>query len=69
MGSLLVAALAAALAVKPGGIPRVPVASKRGRQMVHAKGAVQRDTPPALLAEQRAWNQQIEAKRKARGKQ
>jgi len=43
-----------------------PVESKAGRRMVHAKGAVINPGPPALSAEQRAWNFQVEAKRKAR---
>jgi len=50
------------------GVHRIPAGSKRARQMVHAKGAVQRDTLPALSPEQRNWNAQVEAKRKAKGK-
>lgn len=43
--------------------------AKRARQMVHARGAHEtHGMPPALSPEQRAWNQQIEAKRKAKEK-
>lgn len=49
------------------GVHRVPAGSKRARQMVRAKGAKEFDERN-LTPVQAAWNAQIEAKRKVKGK-
>lgn len=49
------------------GVHRVPAGSKRARQMVRAKGAKEFD-PGVVTPAQAAWNAQVEARRKAKGK-
>ncbi len=48
------------------GIHRVTDDSKRGRQLRHAKGATESGWGDGLTKEQRDWNAQIEAKKKAK---